>query len=382
VKIGVVTPYFYPAWEYGGTPRAAFELAQGVAARGHEVCVLTTGPASATKLVDGTRIVYCRNISDYLAHRHRLFLPIGFRIELRQNVQNCDILHIHEFRSTVTVHAARMARERSIPYMISLHGGLPHLGKAFAKRVFDGLWGKSILDHAAHVLVLSPKEKAAALAFGVEESRIRYLPNAIDVLGYGAMPSPDLFRKRWNLSAAKMILFLGRLNYIKGIDVLIEAFISLRREREDIQLVLAGPDDGAARKIPNHSGIRITGYLDQQAKLEAFAAADVVVLPSRSEASPVVLFEALLCRRPAIVSSACELPMLQPEAHGVLQFESLNTRELRDKLLFALTDAHLSDNAAVGHNFVLREFSPKVVAEKAERIYEEAVFRKSRPPQM
>jgi hypothetical protein len=43
---------------------------------------------------------------------------------------------------------------------------------------------------------------------------------------------------------------------------------------------------------------------------------------------------------------------------------------------------HLSDNAAVGRDFVVREFSPQVVAERAERIYEEAVFRKSRLPQM
>jgi glycosyltransferase involved in cell wall biosynthesis len=382
VKIGVVTPYFYPAWEYGGTPRAAFELARAVAARGHEVHVLTTGTGSTTAFVDGTHIVYCRNASDYLAHRHRLFLPIGFRKVLRKNLKDCDILHIHEFRSTLIVPAVRLARELSLPYVVSSHGGLPHLGKMLAKRAFDALWGKSILADAAGMLVLSAKEKAAALSFGVEESRIQHLPNAIDVPEYDAIPSPDLFRKRWNLSAAKTILFLGRLNYIKGIDVLIEAFLSLYRERNDIQLVLAGPDDGAAGNIPRHNGIRITGYLDQSSKSEALAAADVVVLPSRSEASPVVLFEALLCRRPVIVSSACELPMVQPEAHGVLQFESLNTRELRDKLLFALTDTHLSDNAAVGRDFVLREFSPKVVAEKAERIYKEAIFRKSRQPRV
>jgi glycosyltransferase involved in cell wall biosynthesis len=282
----------------------------------------------------------------------------------------------------VSVPAARLARELSLPYVISLHGGLPHIGKALAKRVFDGLWGKSILDHAAGVLVLNSKEKAAALAFGVEESRVQSLPNAIDVTEYAPLPSPDLFRRRWNLSAAKTILFLGRLNHIKGIDILINAFLSLSGDGEDIQLVLAGPDEGAAGDIPCRNDIRLTGYLDQQAKLEALMAADVVVLPSRSEASPVVLFEALLCRRPAIVSSACELPMSQPEAHGILQFESLNPSDLRTKLLFALRDARLSNNAAVGRDFVLQEFSPKVVAEKAERIYEEAVFRKSRLPQI
>src|SRR5262249_258122 len=159
---------------------------------------------------------------------------------------------------------------------------------------------------AAAVLVLSGKERAEARAFGVDESRICELPNPIDVSEYAAIPSPDSFRRRWNIRAPRIILFLGRLNRIKGNDLLIEAFRSLRRKRDDVQLVLAGPDDGNARIVPQRDDILMTGYLDHRAKLEALAAADVVVLPSRSEASPVALFEALLCRRPAIVSSACE----------------------------------------------------------------------------
>ena len=219
------------------------------------------------------------------------------------------MLHIHEFRSTLTIPAARLAREMSLPYVLSPHGGLRHLGKHLAKRTFDRLWGESILDHAAAVLVLSANERADALSFRVHESRIFHLPNALDVSEYAALPRPDAFRKRWNLTAAKIILFLGRLNRIKGIDVLIEAFLSLRQQQKDVQLVLAGPDDGEGRHIPKRNDILLTGYLDQREKLEALSAADVVVLPSRSEASPVVLFEALLCRRPVIVSSACELPM-------------------------------------------------------------------------
>lgn len=348
--------------------------------RGHEVRVLTTSGTSGAKLVDGVQVHYCRNLSSYLAHKHRLFIPIGFRKELQQQLEICDVLHIHEFRSTLTIPAARLAREMSLPYVLSPHGGLRHLGKHLAKRTFDRLWGESILDHAAAVLVLSSQERADALSFRVHESRIFHLPNALDVSGYAAMPRPDAFRKRWNLTAAKIILFLGRLNRIKGIDVLIEAFLSLRQQRKDVQLVLAGPDDGEGRHIPKRNDILKTGYLDQPEKLEALSAADVVVLPSRSEASPVVLFEALLCRRPVIVSSACELPMTPPETHGVLRFQSLNSAELRDRLLFALTNAYLSDNAAVGRDFVLREFSPDVVAEKAERVYEEAIFPGSRLP--
>jgi glycosyltransferase involved in cell wall biosynthesis len=370
MRIAVVTPYFYPDWEYGGTPRAAFELARSLAARGHEIRVLTTSRRSETRIVEGIQIRYCGNLSNYLAHRHRLFIPLGFTKELRRQLAGCDVLHIHEFRSTLTVPAVRAAGAMPLPYVISPHGGLQHLGKRPAKYVFDRVWGQSILNRAAGIFVLSEKEKADALTFGVDESRIRRLPNVIDAGAYASLPG--------RISDRKTILFLGRLNRIKGLDVLLEAFQGI----DDVQLVLAGPDDGEARNIPSSPNIRKTGFLDHQAKLQAIVDSDVVVLPSRSEASPVVLYESLLCSRPVVVSSACELPMSQPVDYGVVQFQSRNTADLRDKLLFALRNRHLSDNAAVGREFVLREFSPRVVAGQAEQIYKEAVLRGNKPPQV
>jgi glycosyltransferase involved in cell wall biosynthesis len=372
MKIGVVTPYFYPAWEYGGTPRAAFELARALAARGHELRVLTTGPKTETETVHGIRIFYYRNFSSGLAFKHRLFLPLGFRAGLRQELRGCDVLHIHEFRSTLTVPAARIARRMSIPYVLSPHGGVQHLGKRSAKTIFDVMWGRSILENAAAAAVLTEKEKHDAVQFGAREFRVHRLPNAIDAAAYTDLPA--------RTSSRKTILFLGRLNRIKGIAVLLKAFEGLRDLQLDVQLVLAGPDDGEGAHIPPDANILKTGFLDHDAKLQAFVNSDVVVLPSRSEASPVVLYEALLCLRTAVVSSACELPMTDPAAYGVLQFKSMEAGDLREKLLFALTNRHLSDNAAVGRDFVLKHFSPEVVAAQAERIYEEAIFRGNRLP--
>jgi glycosyltransferase involved in cell wall biosynthesis len=378
MKIGVVTPYFYPAWEYGGTPRAAFELARALAGRGHDVRVLTTGSVTDTKDVEGVDTHYYRNVSPYLAFRHRVFLPLGFRRELRQQLADREVLHIHEFRSTLTVPAGRIAKDLSLPFVISPHGGLRHLGKERLKRVFDSLWGQAILEKAAGVLVLTESEKNDALAFRVPASRIYPLKNSIDPSDYSALPQRGSFRKRWNVHGSKIILFLGRLNRIKGIDLLLQAYASSRTDFKEVQLVLAGPDDGEAVGIPGSASVLTTGFLNQQAKLEALVDSDVVVLPSRSEASPIVLYEALLCSRPVVISSACELPMADPVKYGILQFQSLNVADLRDKLLFALNNVHLSDNATVGREFVVREFSPAVVAAQAERIYEEAVFRGSK----
>src|SRR5215467_12469724 len=271
MKIGVVTPYFYPAWEYGGTPRAAFELARALAARGHELRVLTTGSKTETKTVHGIRILYYRNLSSGLAFEHRLFLPLGFRPGLRQELRSCDILHIHEFRSTLTGPAVRIARPMSIPYVLSPHGGLQHLGKRVAKTIFDLIWGRSILENAAAIPVLTEKEKHDAVQFGARESRVHRLPNAIDAEAYTDLPARTTSRKT--------ILFLGRLNRIKGVDVLLKAFEGL----QGVQLVLAGPDDGDGARIPPDANILKMGFLDHDAKLQALVNSDIVVLRTADE---------------------------------------------------------------------------------------------------
>ena len=93
LNITFVIPYFYPAWEYGGQPRSAYELARALVQRGHHVKVLTTDSAGHSRLsaghrqVDGIDVIYYRNLSNWLAFRKRFFWPqalwqeIAFSIE-------------------------------------------------------------------------------------------------------------------------------------------------------------------------------------------------------------------------------------------------------------------------------------------------------------
>src|SRR5437868_3182876 len=143
VKISFVIPYFFPAWQYGGQPRSAFELARGLIQRGHSVHVLTTDSGGAARLsdlertIDGIKITYYRNISNRLAYTHRLFWPPSFFREVGTQVQGSDLVHIHELRSFLSASAARAARNLGIPYLVSPHGGLRYLGKRGAKIIFD-----------------------------------------------------------------------------------------------------------------------------------------------------------------------------------------------------------------------------------------------------
>ena len=380
----MVTPYFYPAWDYGGPPRSAHSLATALARRGGSLKIFTTDTGGVRRLSpaeisqaskEASRsldVRYCRNLSNWLAFRHRLFLPTGLFGTLDRNLEDCELIHVHELRSFVTVAARRAARRNKIPYVVSTHGGLMHLGKRRAKELFDSLWGKRIIRDAAGLLAVSTLEVNQMRSLGIRHDRIHVLPNPIEEDAYTSLPEPGKFRARWSIDSTKVVLFLGRLNWIKGADLLVKA---LGRLGGDVHLVLAGPDDGHKpglnALISNELAKRITftGPLGHADKLEAFVDADVCVVPSRSEIFGMVVLEALACRRPVLLSSSCGLNTELAGQDGVLTFDSGDTHDLEDKLKVMLARSYSMDSLNDVRRFVLEKFSSEAVAAQAESIY-------------
>src|ERR1051326_1578697 len=115
MRIVFAIPYFYPAWQYGGTPRAAFEYAKSLVQRGHDVSVLTTDSIGDDRLtgckdgecvdVDGVQVFYYRNISNRLAFKQRIFWPAAMFADLQKHLAHADVLHVHDLRSSVSVRA-------------------------------------------------------------------------------------------------------------------------------------------------------------------------------------------------------------------------------------------------------------------------------------
>jgi glycosyltransferase involved in cell wall biosynthesis len=394
MRIIFVTPYFYPAWQYGGTPRAAYELARALARRGHSVTVLTTDSAGAARLetnnaspspqsIDGINVYYYPNLSNRLAYDQRIFLPVRFFKDLRRHLDNCDVVHIHEFRSLLTVAVARMARRLGLPYIVSPHGALKHLGKEQIKVVFDRLWGNRILKDAAAITVVSEIERNEALNLGIAR-RIELLPNPIVVEEYATMPSRGGFRAKYRISDP-IILFLGRLHWVKGADLLVQAVATLNRHR-NVHLILAGPDDGQrstlARLVQQErleDRVTFAGFITGKDKLEALVDADVVAVPSRSEVFSITTVESLLCGTPVVLSSACGLTEDLNERHGVTRFISEDVNNLAAALTSVLENQR-RPNVADAREFIAREFSPDSVAGLAEALYADCSLWHDRRP--
>jgi glycosyltransferase involved in cell wall biosynthesis len=391
MRIVFVIPYFYPALEYGGTPRLAYEVARALTRRGHKVKVLTTDSGGSSRIagdvirsihensLDGIQVRYYRNLSNHLAYRHRLFFPPQFFFDVRQHVVESDIVHIHDLRSFLTVAAHSALRAANKPYVLSPHGGLRHLGKKSAKTVFDTLWGQAILRDAGALCAISPVEERDAIAFGIDKRRIYRFPSAINAELYRDLPPPGEFGSRRGLAGRQIILFLGRLHWVKGVDILIEA-LGLLKDVPDVHLVVAGPDDGAESRLRSlvkkkalTGKVTFTGFLDQAQKTQALMDSRLVVVPSRSEAFALALLEGLACERPVLVSSACEMRDWMPPLAGWSTFRSEDAGDLARQLRTTLREAPDEKSLLEARTLVLTEFSADALAARAEALYESLI---------
>jgi len=391
MRIGFIIPYFYPAFEYGGTPRVAYEFARCLVRRGHEVTVVTTDSGGAKRIgkdtmatiqdngLEGIRIFYYPNLSNYLAYKQRVFLPLRLLQNVSRHLVSLDVVHIHEFRCLLSVAAHSALQRLHIPYVLSPHGGLQRLGKVRVKSLFDRLWGQEILKDAAAVCAVSDLEIDDARQFGVEDKRICLLPNPINDDYYRNLPEQGGFIRKWNLGNKRLVLFLGRLHWIKGIDVLIDA-IRLIEEIPDLHLVIAGPDDGAGNQLKSlvaekrlEQRVTFTGLLDETDRLGALIDSEILALPSRREGFPLAVLEALACQTPVILTSACDLGNWMQNQPVLVTFRSGDAHDLAQKINTALYQPPAPEAMLEGSNFILNNFSVDALAQKAERLYQSLI---------
>ena len=371
-----------------GVSNAAYHISNELAKRGHEITLCASalnapGDRNDKVLITNKNLKVAR--FPYVLHHGTFFLTLGFLPYLRNNVADFDIIHIHDFRHFQAIAAHHYATKYRIPYVLQAHGAALQLGKTGVKFLFDMVWGERIIKDADLLLALTAQERDQYRSLGSKEHETRTLANGVDISEFIDLPVRGEFRRKHGIRQNKqVILFLSRINRVKGLDLLLDAFNLLQQDLDDAILVVVGPDDdGSAivlQRQVHESGlsdkVRFIGPLYQRDKLEAYVDADVYVLPSRYETFPLTVLEAWACGTPLIVTDRCGISEYVKKAGRVVEFDSV---ELYKALLSVLVDktwrAHTSK---IGQELVRAEFSWDRIIDQLEAFYFELSENKHR----
>lgn len=376
-----LTPYYAPAFAFGGVVRSVEGMARALTRRGHTVTVLTTDALdtvtrcadSADTLRDGVRVLRARNQSTILRGRLNLSTPFGLRGLAADVLPAADILHVHEFRTVENLLVVPLAAQLGLPVALSPHGTLPlTTGRSAFKTLWDRWISPRIAPHIGALIGLTQDEATEARAcwqsIGQPPALERIVPNGVNPQEFAALSGRESFREHFGLGNGPVCLFMGRLHPRKGAAVLAEAFTQL--DLPDARLVIVGPDEGLLEQLRTFAGERVvlTGYLGGADRLAAMAAADLFALPAVGEGLPMAALEAMAAGLPVILSPECHLPEAAAAGAGLEVLPAV--APLAQALHTLFSDATRRQTmGAAARQLVNQHFTWDAVAEQLETAY-------------
>jgi glycosyltransferase involved in cell wall biosynthesis len=305
---------------------------------------------------------------------------LGLTSWLLRHTAEFDLVHIHSVFTFPATVAAKIAHRRSVPYVVRPLGVLNRWGlrsgRAWAKRLSIRLIEGDILRRAAavqfsSVTELVESEEACALG------RTVVIPNPVDIQ---PPDPPGLFRARYPAMAGRRaILFIGRLDPVKGIELLLDAFAVVRRRYPETLLVVAGSGGecytrklrARADELGIADNIVWTGFLDMAGKGAALADADVFVAPSQSESFGVAAVEALGAGVPSVIGDGVGIAGEVSDAGAGLVVPP-NARAIAAAVEYILQDHELAFGlASRARALVSSRYRPDAVAAQVMKLYAE-----------
>lgn len=386
MKILQVCQSFYPCFASGGVVRSVYEVSKKLVERGHDVTVYTTdgctkrleGSNHESFDVEGIEVFYLKNLSNMLKLKFKISNPYYLPFKARKDLKKFDIIHIHEYRSFLSIVIHYYAKKYEIPYILQARGSvMPFFQKTRLKKIFDYLWGYDILKDAKLVLALTPNESLQYQKMSVDLNKIKIIPNGIDISTFSNVKR-GIFKKKYNIpDDVQIILFLGRIHKIKGIDLLIEAFNNLTIDLTKVMLVIVGPDDGfmgdlklLVRKYEIEDKIIFTGPLYDNLKLEAYMDADVYILPSVYDAFPNTVMEAMCLEKPVILTEGCQIDDVVKDNVGLKV--KCNVNSLQNAMKIILSDEEYRQQLGKnGKKIVVEKYSLNKVVGDIEKTYKD-----------
>jgi glycosyltransferase involved in cell wall biosynthesis len=380
LRILKVLPFF--AWRYGGSVEQAKLVCRELARRGHQVTILTTDLGETEAAVSGwSEWQGCRLFRAAARPVHRLapyLPPSGLRRAIVSAVPAADVVCSNVGLTLLGSHLAATARRHHVPYVYNAEGALCPVRlrlRRLAKALFVPLFERAVLRGAAALHAVSRKEADDLEQQGADPAHVHVIPNGVDVAACRG-GDRQAMRAAWCVPAdATVVLFLGRLHAVKGLDLMLAAAVELLRTRIELRLVIAGPDDGAARALRREAArlgvaerVLLPGPVSPARRADALAAADVFALTSRSEGQPNAVLEAAAAGLPLWLTTGAALPEVVEFDAGVVDPPDVAVlaRSLRSLLDDANRRRRCGENA---HRMVGERFAIESLIGRLEALY-------------
>ena len=387
MKILMLT-WEYPPRVVGGISKVVYDLSHRLIKDGHQVTVVTYRDGDTSYYEDDEGINVYR-VDNYMIHPNNFvdwIMQLNFNMvakasELMNKFGKFDVIHAHDW---LVSYAAKSLKEAyDVPMVATIHatenGRNSGIHDETQRYINDSEW--QLTYEASEVIVNSNYMKnEIQRIFGLPYDKINVIPNGVKLDKFEGIERDYDLRRQYAMDNEKIILYVGRLVYEKGVQNLIGAMPKILENYHDSKLVICGRGgmmDELKQEVHNlgiDEKVYFVGYCDAAKVQKMYINADIAVFPSTYEPFGIVALEGMLSGTPTVVSDVGGLNEIVE--HGVTGMKSYagNSNSIADSILALLYDQELCNRVSKNAIEVVKEkYNWNIIAQATFKTYEKAI---------
>ncbi len=387
MKILMLT-WEYPPRVVGGIARVVYDLSRTLLKDGHDVTVVTYRDGDVPYFEDDKGVKVYR-VDNYMINPNNFIdwiMQMNFNMVAKANEiiakeGNFDVIHAHDW--LVAYAAKTLKNSYNIPIVSTIHateaGRNSGIHDEQQRYINDTEW--MLTYESSEVIVNSNYMKGELQRlFGLPYEKINVVPNGVNLSLFNGVERDYNFRRKYAMDNEKIILFMGRLVYEKGIQHLIAAMPKILNGYHDTKLVICGKGGmleelkEQVRQMGIENKVYFAGYMSGKDVQKMYKAADISVFPSTYEPFGIVALEAMLSENPVVVSDIGGLnEIVEHKVNGMKSYCG-NPNSIADSILELLYDHKLcADITKKAKNKVRNEYNWSKIAQDTHFTYQKAI---------
>lgn len=380
-------------WEYpprivGGIARVVYDLSHKLVKEGNEVTVITYKEGDVQSYENDKGVDVYR-VENYMIHPNNFtdwIMQLNFKLtskatQIINEQGKFDCIHAHDW---LVAYSAKTLKDAfQIPIISTIHateaGRNSGIHDDVQRYINDTEW---LLTYESSEVIVNSNYMKRELQrlFGLPFEKINVIPNGINLTNFNGIERDYDFRRKYAMDNEKIILYIGRLVYEKGIQHLLAAMPKIINGYNDTKLIIGGKGGmydelkEQAKALGIENKVYFTGYLSSKEVQKMYKCADIAVFPSTYEPFGIVALEAMLAGVPTVVSDIGGLDEIVD--HGINGMKSYagNSNSIADSVLALLYNHQLCDNIVKNAKTkVKKEFNWDKITQETYFIYEKAI---------
>lgn len=296
----------------------------------------------------------------------------------RENIKKYDIVYAIHWYNHPVMTFAKIAHEENVPFILAAYASLMDPARSLnsrGKKILDFLYTKNMIKNTPGFHSVGELETEQYIKLGISNEKIHYIDHGLVLEDFIIKNRTDIFEKiKINPKKDRYIIFVGRIDKKKGVDILINSFVEIENNFDDVSLVIVGTGlpnyEIELKKLVSRLNLKkviFTGFVSENEKLELLESATSFITISHSDVHTIAAQEAMAMGVPIILSKASDWPEID-EFHAGISID-IDVKSVENAMKKMLNDENLSKYGENAKKLIKERFLIDSLIPKYEKMF-------------